>query len=146
MTLKNLADLGRLEAHETDARQVDDVLRAAARGIADAKVTAVSPETRFDAAYRAIMNCAMVALWANGFRPSKSVLGHHQTMIQSLVKSVNLDVEEMQLLDSFRVKRNAIDYTGEMIDAASLDECIAAAERLQRLMVAWLRVNRSDLV
>ncbi len=145
MTLKNLVGLGKLEVHETDARQVTDMLAGIERSIVDAKVEAISEETRFDAAYRAIMNCAMVALWANGYRPSKSFPGHHQTMIQSLVKSIGLDTDEMRLLDTFRVKRNAIDYTGEMIDSGSLDECIAAAARLFKLLVRWLESNRADL-
>ena len=137
MTLKNLAKVGRLEPFETDARQVSDVLESVARAIADAKVEAVSAETRFDAAYRAIMNCAMLALWQNGYRPSKSAPGHHQTMIQSLVHTLDLDTDEMQLLDTMRVKRNAIDYTGDMIDEASLQECIAAAERLLAAFQEW---------
>jgi hypothetical protein len=53
------------------------MLEAANRNIDDAKSTTVSPETRFEAAYRAITQCAMVALWANGFRLSKSQAGHH---------------------------------------------------------------------
>jgi hypothetical protein len=35
-------------------------------------------------------------------------------MIQSLVHSVGVDNDQMTLLDTFRVKRNAIDYTGEV--------------------------------
>lgn len=146
MSLQNLAKLGQLETHESNKRQVADLLLAVRRGIADAKVEAISEETRFDAAYRAIMNCAMLALWGNGFRPSRSAPGHHQTMIQSLVISIGLDVGEMRLLDTFRVKRNAIDYTGEMIDSASLIECIEAAERLLVFMLEWLKSNRADLL
>ncbi len=146
MSLQNLAKLGQLETHESNKRQVADLLLAVRRGIADAKVEAISEETRFDAAYRAIMNCAMLALWGNGFRPSRSAPGHHQTMIQSLVTSIGLDAGEMRLLDTFRVKRNAIDYTGEMIDSASLNECIEAAERLLVFMLEWLKSNRADLL
>lgn len=145
MSLQNLVRLEQLETHEPNKRQVSDLLLAVRRGIADAKVEAISEETRFDAAYRVIMNCAMLALWGNGFRPSRSMPGHHQTMIQSLVTSIGLDADEMRLLDTFRVKRNAIDYTGEMIDSTSLDECIAASERLLAFVLEWLQSNRSDL-
>lgn len=146
MTLKNLLELGQLEAHETNRAQVAELLSSIERSLADSKVQAVSEETRFDAAYRAILNAAMLGLWANGFRPSKSVPGHHQTMIQSLVKSVGIDTDEMRLLDAFRVKRNAIDYTGELVDASSLAECIAAADRLRVHVTKWLRANRPDLI
>jgi hypothetical protein len=50
-----------------------------------AAVEGLSDETRFDAAYKAIMQCAMVGLMANGFQPVHDTMpGHHQTMIQSL--------------------------------------------------------------
>lgn len=52
--------------------------------IKDARPGSVSEETRFEAAYRAIMQCAMIALWANAYRPSKSVPGHHMTLIRMI--------------------------------------------------------------
>jgi hypothetical protein len=87
----------------------------------------------------------MVALWANGFRPAKSKPGHHQTMIQSLVHTIGLDRDEMLLLDTFRVKRNAIDYTADDIDEASVDTCIAAADRLLLAVSQWLADNKPEL-
>ena len=109
MSLQNLLKIGQLEEHETNADQVRRMLDSAERSIADAKQKSISSDTRLDAAYRAITQLCMVALWANGFRPSKSKPGHHQTMIQSLVHSVGLDTDPMLLLNTFRIKRNAID-------------------------------------
>ena len=98
------------------------------------------------AADKAIVQYSMVALYANGFRPPKSRPGHHQTMIQSLVHSIELDNDDRLLLDTFRVKRNAADYTGELIDEGSVVECIDAALHLQRQLQSWLEENRPDLV
>lgn len=145
MSLENLLKIGQLEAHTTDARQLGALLEAATRSIADAKVDSVSNETRLDAAYRAISQLCMAALWANGYRPSRSRPGHHQTMIQSLVHTVGLDTDQMRLLDTFRVKRNAIDYTGEVVDAGSLIECVAAADALRHCVVAWITDNKPEL-
>jgi hypothetical protein len=145
MTLSNLSRTGQLEAHETNAAQVRRMLESAERSIDDSRQASISPETRLDAAYRAITQLCMVALWANGFRPSRSKPGHHQTMIQSLVHSIGLDPEETVFLDTFRVKRNAIDYTGEDVDEASVEECSSAASRLQRHMLEWLKSNRPEL-
>lgn len=145
MHLHNLLKIGQLEEHETDAKQVRRMLQSAERSIADARQTTISPETRLDAAYRAITQLSMIALWANGFRPAKSKPGHHQTMIQSLVHTIKLDRDEMLLLDTFRVKRNAIDYTGEDVDEASVDECIGAAERLMTRVFEWLTDNKPEL-
>jgi hypothetical protein len=122
------------------------MLEAVERGIADARQESISPETQLDAAYRGIMQAAMVALWANGYRPSKSVPGHHKTLIQSLVHSIGLDNDTMLVLDTFRVKRNAADYTGEDIDEVSVDACVEAAEGLYRHLIAWLTENRPELL
>jgi predicted nucleotidyltransferase len=48
-------------------------------------------------------------------------------MIQSLVHSIELDNDDRLLLDTFRVKRNAADYTGELVDEGSVVDCIDAA-------------------
>lgn len=68
MTLRNLLRIGRLNAHTPDAAEIQRLLAAAERNLADAKVSAVSEETRFDAAYKAIMQAALVAMMASGFR------------------------------------------------------------------------------
>jgi len=146
MSLKNLLKIGQLVDHETDAAQVRRMLEAIRQNIEDARSGSVSAETRFEAAYRAITQCAMVALWANDFRPSKSVPGHHMTLIQMLPNSIGLGVDEMRLLDTFRVKRNAIDYSGEAVDGESLRVCIDAADNLQQQLQRWLTAHRSDLI
>jgi hypothetical protein len=46
------------------------MLGSALTALEDAGMEGVSAVTRFDAAYRAIMQCSMVALWASGFRPA----------------------------------------------------------------------------
>ena len=146
MSLHNLLQIGQLEKHETGAGQVRRMLDSAQRAITDARQQSISPETRLDAAYRAITQLGMVALWANGYRVSRSNPGHHQTMIQSLVHSVGLDRDQALLLDTFRIKRNAIDYTGAEVDAASIDECIAAAGNLLCHVTQWLASHKPELI
>ncbi len=98
MSLQNLLKIGALAEHVTAADQVDRMLASAGRSIDDARQESISLETRLDAAYRAVMQVSMVALWANGLRPSKSAPGHHSTMIQSLTHSVGLDNDRMLVL------------------------------------------------
>ena len=116
------------------------------RCIADARVESITNEIRLDAAYRAMTQLGMAALWANGYLPSRNKPGHHLTLIQSLAHSVELDKDQSRLLDTFRVKRNAIDYTGEDVDGGSVEERIKAAEKLHRHVVGWLNANAPDLV
>ena len=146
VSLQNLVTIGRLVEHETNKAQVGKLLEAATRCIDDARNESISKETRLDAAYKATMQYAMLALWASGYRPAKNRPGHHQTMIQSLVHSINLDNDQMLMLDTFRVKRNAIDYTGELVDEGSVMGCIHAAVQLQEKLLRWLGDNRPDLM
>lgn len=146
MSLQNLAKIGLLVEHDTDKRQVGKLMEAAERFVEDARQETISLETRLDAAYKAAMQLATLALWANGYRPATNMPGHHQTTIQSLVHTIDLDNDHMLLLDTFRVKRNAIDYTGEVVDPGSVITCIEATVYLQGCLQNWLSEKRPDLL
>lgn len=146
MTLDNLLQTDQLKKHQADITEVSQLRAAIRRNFADAQVTQISDETRFDAAYKGIMQLAMLALLANGFRPSSSSGGHHMTMIQSLTKSIGLPKEKMVLLDALRRKRNAADYLGSYIDRSSVDTAIAEGEALQQAVEGWIRQQRPDLL
>lgn len=145
MTLENLLKIGQLKSHATDAAEIQRLLDAARRNLADAHVEAISPETRFDAAYKAIMQAALVALMANGFRTDTNRPGQHMTVLQSLPKTLGLPGERMLILDTLRRKRNLSDYTGEDIDDVSAQNCIREAEQLLREVDVWLKKNAPSL-
>lgn len=146
MSLQNLLKIGQLAEHVADKKQIGKMLVAAERYLDDARQGTISYETRLGAAYQAITQYSMVALSANGYRPSKSAPGHHQTMIQSLVHSTGLDGDEVLLLDTFRVKRNAIAYTGDDVDEGSVLACIAAAQQLRTCVTDWVSSNAPELI
>lgn len=89
MTLKNLLGIS-LDVIQPDAATIGKLLAAAQRNLADAQLAGLSAENRFDAACKAIMQLAMVALQANGYRTLTSKPGHHQTAIQTLAISVGV--------------------------------------------------------
>jgi hypothetical protein len=66
------------------AEEIQRLLDGAARHIADAKVTAISGETRFVSAYTAIRMLADIGLNANGYRTRSSVPGHHLIAIRAM--------------------------------------------------------------
>lgn len=115
MTLENLLATRQLQRHEPERESLRRLLQAAARNLTDAKVEQISGENRFDAAYKAIMQCAMAALWANGYRTSTSQPGHHQTAIQSLPKTIGLDQDTVIVLDALRKQRHLSDYAGDPV-------------------------------
>jgi uncharacterized protein (UPF0332 family) len=130
MTLENLLAIRRLVRHEAGRAAILKLLTAAERNLADAKVTKISAENRFDAAYKTILQCAMAALWAKGYRTSTSEPGHHQTAIQALPLTLAVDSASVIVLDALRKQRHLNDYTGDGVSEALLAECIAQAESL----------------
>jgi hypothetical protein len=144
--LDNLFSIGQLKVHPADAAEIQRLLQAAQRNIADSRVSAVSAETRFDAAYKAIMQSALVAVMANGFRPDTNRPGHHMTVLQSLPKSIDLDPDRMVVLDALRRKRNLSDYMGEDVDDVSVSHCVEEAEQLLQDLKDWLKRNRPELI
>jgi len=144
--LRNLEKLGQLKSHVTSREEVMRMLEAARRNLADASVEAISNETRFDSAYKAIMQLALTAMMANGFRPDTKRPGHHQTVIQSLPNTIGLSSERMVILDVLRRKRNNADYLGDDVDEGAMKQCISDAADLLRDVTTWLAEHRPDLV
>lgn len=146
MSLENLVKTNQLQPHDADPTAVQRLLAAAERNLTDARVPDISDETRFDTGYRTIMQCAMIGLHANGYRPATSTPGHHQTMIQTLSLTLGVPREDWVVLDALRRKRNVADYLGDLIEPVSVTECIERAEVLLQTTRGWLRANRPDLL
>src|SRR5688572_5332702 len=145
VSLENLLKIGQLKSHPADAREIEQLLAAARRNIRDARVTTISAETRFDAAYKAIMQSALAALMMHGCRPDTSRPGHHMTVVQSLPLTIDIDRKRVVVLDALRRQRNVADYTGDDIDVSTAEHCIAEAEQLLSDVVAWRASKRPNL-
>lgn len=111
LILKNLLGIS-LDAIEPDAAAVGKLLAAAQRNLADAQLAGLSAENRFDAAYKAIRQLAMVALQANGYRTLTSKPGHHQTAIQTLTTSVGVAPAQVIVFDALRCAAQATQPIG----------------------------------
>jgi hypothetical protein len=146
MTLQNLLRIGRLKEHAPTPAEVQRLLKAIDRNLADAAVAAVSDETRFDAAYKAVMQCALVAMMAAGYRPATSEAGHHQTLIQSLPLTLGVANDVWVVLDALRKQRNANDYTGQPVTPAVVAECLAQAKALRKRLLQRLGADHPHLL
>jgi hypothetical protein len=145
MGLQNLVGIS-LE-HVTPVKEtVKRLLDAAARHIADAKVQAISAETRFSSAYTAIRMLADVGLHANGYRTLTSRPGHHQTAIQTLPTTLGVDSQTLIRLDHLRKQRNLTEYSGDLIPESAVTECLAQAQSLYKATQTWLKANKRDLL
>ena len=146
MTLENLLAIHRLQTFEPTAEGVQRLLASAARNLADAHLGGLSNDNRFDAAYKTIMQCAMIGLWANGYRTSTSQPGHHQTALQTLPKTMGVAQDIVIVLDALRKQRNLNDYEGDPISDAAVTECLAQAKALLAHTRQWLQAHRPDLL
>lgn len=145
MSLQNLLGIS-LDAVTPDQAQVAHLLAAASRNIADAQLVGLSCENRFDAAYKAIMQLAMVGLHANGYRTLTSKPGHHQTALQTLPLSVGLAPEAVWPLDALRKQRNLADYSGDTVPESAAAACLQSAQMLQAHVLRWLHEKHPDLL
>lgn len=145
MTLENLLGMS-LERVTTDSLTIKRLVQAAERNIKDAELEALSNENRFDAAYKAIMQISNAALQSNGYRTLTSKPGHHQTMIQSLPKTIGLDTDTMVVLDALRKQRNVADYSGDLIPDGMTQECIMHAKSLFISLNQWLKSEHPELI
>ena len=139
MTLANLLKINRLQAFAPSAEGVQRLLDAAMRNLGDARVEGLSTDNRFDAAYKALMQCAMIGLWANGYRTSTNQPGHHQTVLQALPLTLGLPEDSVIVFDALRKQRNVNDYEGDPVSEAAVVECIRQAENLLNHTRKWLQ-------
>lgn len=146
MTLENLLAIHRLQAFEATAGGVLRLLASAERNLADARLSELSNDNRFDAAYKTIMQCAMIGLWAKGFRTATSQPGHHQTALQALPKTLGTAADTVIVLDALRKQRNLNDYEGDPVTDAAVRECLIQAETLLTHTRQWLKSHRPDLL
>ena len=109
MSLANLHKIGLLKAHPVDAAELARLLAAAGRSLADAHVESISDETRFDVAYRSIMQTGLALPMAQGYRQDANRPGHHTTIIQALTLTLGIDARRVAVLDTLRRKRNLAD-------------------------------------
>ena len=146
MTLENLLAIQRLQAFDVTPTGVQRLLASAERNLADAHLPQLSADNRFDAAYKTIMQCAMLGLWANGYRTSTSQPGHHQTALQALPKTLGVAQDAVIVLDALRRQRNLNDYEGAPITDVAVAECLAKASALLTHTRQWLQDHRPDLM
>jgi len=141
-----LLRIGKIKDHAPTAAEVQRLLAAIDRNLADAGVDLISDESRFDVAYKAVMQCALVAMLATGYRPATNEPGHHQTMLQSLPLTLGVSSDAWVVLDALRRQRNANDYTGAPITPEIVAECTSQAKALRKLLRARLASKHPELL
>lgn len=143
--LKKLVGIS-LQEITPDPAMISRLLKAAERNLSDAGVVKISLESRFDMAYQSILQSANAALQASGYRTLTSKPGHHQTMLQLLIKTAGVDRETLIVLDALRRQRNIVDYSGDLIPESAVSECVAQAEYLIKQVRNWISTHNPGLI
>lgn len=97
-------------------------------------------------AYTAIRMLADIGLHAHGLRARSSVPGHHLIAIQALSATFGVDERVITRLDQLRKLRNAAEYSGDIIPAIAVADCLRRAKALYTLAVDWLEARRPELL
>jgi len=143
--LKKLVGIS-LQEITPDPAMISRLLKAAERNLSDAGVVKISLESRFDMAYKSILQSANAALQASGYRTLTSKPGHHQTMLQLLTKTAGVDRDTLIVLDALRRQRNIVDYSGDLIPQSAVSECVAQAEYLIEQVRNWISTHHPGLM
>ena len=145
MTLDNLIGRG-LEKAESDGEELARYLGRVRRKLEDSRQKNISLDSRFDVAFEALLQIALAALRANGYRTTSGA-GHQQLAIQALPKSIGVSATDVRALDEFRKRRSAGLYLAEFEPSeAEVGALIGAVERLHKQLLAWLKANRPELL
>jgi hypothetical protein len=124
---------------------IQSQLRAAVQKYKDAQNDSVSGPTRLDAAYDAVLFCALAVFAAQGYRIS-SKPGHHMIAIEGLASTLDLSEGEYDELEALRDLRHS-KYEGfESIDAQTLKESIQLSKNIMSAVSEWLAKHHSDLI
>jgi hypothetical protein len=137
MSLQKWLEYGWLRPHKSSKKEISDVLRIIDRDLRDATGD-ISADWRFGIAYNAALKLCTILLYAEGYRPEKT-LQHFRT-IQALPLILGKKHEpDAKYLDTCRNKRNVVeyDYVGGVTEE-DVDELIAFVKELHGEVIRWL--------
>ena len=127
------APLKRLAAN---AHDVVAWLQAAQVKLADAGQCAVSPGTRMDAAWDAVLLACLAVACAQGWRAT-SDKGHHATVFEGAAQAMGLGQSRFDELDALRDWRNRKYRAGQFSTLAEVHEAIALVTPFQADVASW---------
>jgi hypothetical protein len=145
MSLQQWHKNGWLRPHETNRQQIADLLAIVDRDLQDAQTERLSSDWQFGIAYNAALKLCTVLIYAEGYRPERS-LAHYRTL-QALPLILGDDRKgDADYLDSCRAKRNTVEYDAAgRTSSEEARELIAFASELKDDVLEWLRTHHANL-
>jgi len=146
MSLKDWETNGWLSPHSSSRQEVNNLFEIVKRDLNDAGQSELSADWRFGIAYNAALKLCTILLFAEGYRPVKT-LAHYRT-IRALPIILGKEKEDdADYLDSCRTKRNTLEYDrvgGTTCSEA--DDLLDYVLELKQDVIDWLKKNHKDLL
>lgn len=144
MRLQQWADNGWLRPHQTNRRQIADLLDIVTRDLLDCQRD-VSSDWQFGIAYNAALKLCTILLYASGYRPEKN-LAHYRTL-QALPLIMGPErSDDADYLDTCRAKRNTAEYdTAGTVSPSEAQELRDFASQFHTDVLSWLKSKHPSL-
>jgi hypothetical protein len=144
MSLRDWAKAGWLKEHKASRQQIADLFDIVDRDLEDAG-RGLSADWQFGIAYNAVLKLCTILLYAEGWRPEKT-LAHYRTL-QALPMVLGPGRQaDADYLEACRSKRNEAEYdVAGRVSAEEARELAAFAGELRSVVVEWLGQQHPDL-
>jgi len=145
MTLQKWLEYGWLRSHKSSRKEISDLYQIIDRDLQDAAGN-ISADWRFGIAYNAALKLCTILLYAEGFRPEKTL--QHYRAIQALPLILGSHRErDAKYLDTCRNKRNITeyDYVGGVTEE-DVEELISFVNELREEVIQWLKKQHPDFL
>lgn len=134
-----------LRPQPANAQDVAAWLQAAQLKLEDAQQAVVSPGTRMDAAWDAVLLACLAVACAQGWRTT-SDKGHHAAVLEGAAQAVGLGQHRFDALDALRDWRIRKYRAGQFSTVAEVNEAIALVKPFQADVAAWFASRHSTLM
>jgi len=133
-----------LKKHKTSPDEIASLLAIADRDLRDTR-GGISADWRFGIAYNAALKLCTILLYAEGYRPEKT-LQHYRTLLALPLILGDDRRKDAEYLDTCRTKRNTVeyDYVGGASDADA-DELVDFVKELRADVLGWVKKNHPEL-
>ena len=145
MSLKKWVSEGRLQPHQTNKQEIENLFKLVERDLKDSRIKQLSTDRRFATAYNAALQLATIVLHVAGYRV-KAGSGHHWATILAISEIMGEEQKgRRDYFNACRAKRNVTDYdrVGEISDAA-MEELIKEVVAFKRDVLEWIQLYHPE--
>jgi uncharacterized protein (UPF0332 family) len=137
---------GWLRPHRTNRAQVSELFAIVDRDLEDARTERLSSDWQFGIAYNAALKLCTILLYAEGYRPEKTLAHYRSLQSLPMVLGANKQ-DDADYLETCRNKRNTAEYdTAGRISQDEARELLCFSTELREVVIGYLKSKHPDLL